>query len=338
MLRWLEGFEIDRSSTYLSRKYAQINGASNFLTGRLHGYCLSTGASTEFRPASFGVQNTWVLGFGFNHSSASTSSMTDLYISIKRGASEQLRLQFLQDTSTTFKIQIKRGSTVLDTSAAFDVARWHYFEFKVTVDPSSGAYELRHNETLDTSDTGVNTANAGVAGADIFDFQSTYSSLFWDDIYILDSTGANNNDFLGDTVIEGRLPTGDGVTTQWTPSTGLDHYALVDDPADTPADGDYVSSATAAQLDLFTFDNLSFTTGQIFGVMVMLAAELDTPGSRVVKAKARSGGSNYDGGSWTIASTDIATYAHIFETDPDTAALWAVAAVDAAEFGMEVVS
>lgn len=338
MLRWHEGFEADRSSTYIARKYATAIGVSNFLAGRLHGFCLSSGATTEFRAASFGVENEWILGFGFNHSASTTASMTDLYISIKRGAAEQVRLQFLQDTPSTFKIQIKRGSTVIDTSAAYETARWHYFEFKVTIDPSSGAYELRHNEVTDVSDTGVNTANAGVAGADIIDYQINYGSLFLDDIYVCDGTGAVNNDFLGDTVVEGRLPTGDGASTQWTPSSGSDHYLLVDDPADTPADGEYVSSATVAQLELFTFDNLSFTTGQVFGVMVMMAAELDAPGSRTVKAKTRSGGSNYDGATWTIASTAIATYAHIFETDPDTAALWTVGGVDAAEFGMEVVS
>lgn len=337
-LRWYEGFEIDQDQVYMDRKYAEAVSISNFLTGRLTGKCLSTGATSEFRPASFGVQNTWVLGFAFQHSGATVSSLADVYISFRRGAEENLRLQFLQDTSTTFKIQVKRGSTVLDTSAAYAAEQWHWFEFKVLIDPAAGTYELRHNESVDTSDTGVNTAESGVAGADVLDYQFRYASLFLDDLWICDGSGAVNNDFLGDCVIEGRLPTGDGNATQWTPSGGVDHYLLLDDPAATPDDATKVSSNTVGHQELLTFDNLSFITGQVFGVMVHASIKLDAAGSRTVKSQARSGGTDYDGSTWTINSQLYKHFTDIFQVDPDTAALWTVGGVDAAEFGFEVVS
>jgi hypothetical protein len=338
-LRWIEGFEIDQSGTYYDRKYAEAAGLNNFLTGRLHGKCLSTSISTEFRPASFGVQNTWILGFGFQHAGASVEDLSDIYIAFRRGAEENLRLQFVQDTSTTFKIQVKRGSTVLDTSAAYSAEQWHWFEFKALLDPAAGTYELRHNESTDVSDTGVNTAESGTAGADIIDFQLRYAGLYLDDLFLCDGSGSNNNDFLGDCVIEGRLPTGDGTTTNFTPSAGVDHYAVLDDPAATPNDSDYVSSNTVGHIDLLTFDNLSFITGQVYGVMVHASIGLDSSGSRTMRAKCRSGGSNYNGSStWTINSTLFKHFTEIFEVDPDTSSLWTIGDVDSAEFGFEVVS
>lgn len=337
-LRWVEGFEVDRNTTYHDRRYAFRAGMSNFLTGRLQGYCLGASSTTEFRPVSFGVGNTWTIGFGLQHY-GSTSDLSDAYISFKRGALENLRLQFVQDTSSTFKFQIKRGSTVLATSAAYEVNRWHYFELQVVIHPSTGSYELRHNEVLDTSDSSVNTADSGTAGADTIDYQLRYTGLYMDDMYILDDAGSVNNDFLGDCVVEGRLPTGDGVTSDWTPSSGVNHFALLDDPATTPSDTDYVSSASVSDIDLLTFDNLSFITGQVYGVFVAATARLDATGSRTMRAKARSGGTTYDGSqTWTINSTSWQTFVEIFEVDPATSSLWAIADVDAAEFGFEVVS
>lgn len=339
-LRWYTGFEVDQSNTYFDRELAEAVSLSNFTTGRLHGKCMSSGSTTEFRPASFGVQNTWIIGFGFNHASASVSSMTDVYIAFRRGAEENLRLQFVQDTSTTFKIQIKRGSTVLATSAAYSAQQWHWFEFKALIDPSAGTYELRHNESVDTSGTGANTADSGTAGADVIDYQFRYASLYLDDLYICDGSGsAPDNDFLGDVVVEGRLPTGDGNYSQFTPSSGSDHYALLDDPATTPDDDTKVSSGTVGHKDTLTFDNLSFITGTIFGVRLYTSAKLSAAGTRTMRAKARVSSTDYNGSStWTINSTLYKHFTEIFRVNPNTSAAWTVGEVNAAEFGFEVLS
>lgn len=339
-LRWVEGFEIDQHATYMDRKYAEAAGMSSYQTGRLHGKCLASVATTEFRPPSFGLQTNWILGFGLKHPGASIpSALDDVYFVFRRGAEETLRLQFVKENSTQFKFQLKRGSTILDTSALYDVGQWHWFELNVTLHTSTGAYEFRHNESLDFSDTGANTAESGLDdGADVLDFQFLYSSFYLDDIYLCDGSGGENDDFRGDSVVEGRLPTGDGSALQWTKSTGATHYALLDDPATAPADSDYVSSSTVGHEDLLTFDALSFITGQIFGVMVSASIKLDAAGSRTVDARVRSGGSTYAGDTWAVASTLYNHFTSVFELDPDTAALWTVGGVDAAEFGMKVAS
>ena len=340
MLRWFEGFETCQDTDYITRKYASQSGISLFSAGRLHGKALTIGTGDRFRLPSLGIQNTWVIGFGFKHYDGTVAAIDadEMYLSFKRGAAENLRLKVIRESDTQFKFQIMRGVNILGTSALYTRNIWYYFELKVVSHPSTGSFEFRCNEVVDISDTGLNTAESGDAGVDVFDWEFDNATWYIDDMYYLDNTGAVNNDFLGDCVIEGRLPTGDGATTDWTPSAGSDHFALLDDPATTHSDTDYVSSAVATDLELLTFDSLSFITGQIYGVQVEATIHLDDEGTRTVEAKTRSGGANYDGSTWTINTTDWKTFTDIFELDPDTAALWVIAGVDAAEFGFEVVS
>jgi hypothetical protein len=51
------------------------------------------------------------------------------------------------------------------------------------------------------------------------------------------------------------------VTTQWTPSTGSDHYALIDEA--TASDADYIYATAAAQTDEVKLATLTAPTGNL---------------------------------------------------------------------------
>jgi hypothetical protein len=180
---------------------------------------------------AIGSGNTFVLGFGFRlnaHTTLVNSGNQGPYC--ESGANEQFHLEFESSSGSGVRILIKVGTTTVGTSSYFAFGAWHYIEVNVTV--RTGTYELRRNGVLDISDASEDMADTGSDGWDIFAwrFSSSLSSfLRIDDIYVCDGTGAKNNDFLGPSIVEGILPNAEGTTIQWTPATGTDNSAMVDD-------------------------------------------------------------------------------------------------------------
>jgi hypothetical protein len=256
---------------------------------------------------------------------------------------EQCRIE-LVDNTTSFEWKLMRGAVEIDrTAEAFPANVWHYFEFQVTVrGTTNGAYELRHNEVDVMSGTGVDLADGGSDGADIHSFGHSGGGqvIKLDDIYILDSLGAVNNDFLGDSVIVGLLPIADGNQNDFTPSTGIDNYALVDDPSASPSSSDYVDSDTNTEQDFYDYANLPATgLGAIHAVNVISDAAMETVGNRTLKPKFRAvSTAEADGANFVVQGTTLLSHPVILEIDPVTSTTWTQSEIDGGEFGIEVVS
>lgn len=340
-LRWMEGFEADRSQNHHDKKYALATGVASYVSGRLHGFAVQ-GSAQFLRTPSLTLQNTWVVGFAVF---INVSTLQDTKIRFMTGTTEQVRLVLDHQDSSNFLVNLEHETNgVIDTAGDFAYGIWHYFEIKVTVHPTAGAYELRHNESTVFSGSGVDTADDGTAGADLFEFDKNGGAAErWDDIYILDSTGSVNNDFLGDSVVEAISPTSDGNQLDWTPSSGTTHYVLVDDVATGGGSADEatnVQSDTNADIDLWGFSDIAFITGTIHGIMVLTQAAMDIAGTRTIRVRYRADStSEYTGGNLVVNDVNYKTFTTIFEQDPDAGpGAWQNSALDAAEFGVEVVS
>lgn len=242
------------------------------------------------------------------------------------------------------KLEIRRGAysgTLLATSTTvFSIGAYYYLELKVTVSDTVGIAVLRVNGTTDINLSGADTRNGGNATVDtvVFgaNFGSAFSSCFFDDIYICDTAGsAPNNDFLGDCRIDTLFPNADGSNQAFTPSTPGTHYTLVDEP--TPNTTDYVESNVVASKDTYGFQDLTTITGTIYGVQVNTAALKDDAGARSLANTVKSSASNADGVSRALGTSQI-YYMDVFPTDPATTAAWTEAGVNAAEFGVKVIS
>lgn len=331
-LKWIDGGEVWADSGYWSRAYASGDATSSS-DARLPPGTRSLSMNDHLKTPSLGVQNTWIVGFGLKYS-AGTFEWRCLDNDV-----EQCNLE-LVDNGSSFEIALKRGATTIATTAqAFSKSTWHYFELKVTVRTGTdGAYELRCNETTVLSGTGVNLADTGSDGCDAHSFG--HGTPLMDDIYVCDDQGATNNDFLGDSVAVGLLPTADGATNDFAPSAGVDNYALVDDDEGIPSTADYVASDTNGHKDLYEFEDLPATgLGSIYGVKVTMSAAMETVGNRTLKPKFRSsGGSEGDGGDFVVDGTTVLEHPEILETNPVTASAWTKSDIDGGQLGVEVVS
>lgn len=327
--KWTESFDVSGASAYYTRKYATALTTSATSPGRLQG---SYGQGT-FTTPSLGLQNTWTFGAAFYVPSAPTA--TNNYVTFFRSGVEQLRVRI----NSSRQVEVVRGSTVLATGATtLPASTWFYLEVQATLHTSTGAYEVRINEVTEVSGTGANTAGSGSNGADAVKFVAVTDACI-DDVYVNDDQGGVNDDFLGDQVVEGILPASDGASSQWTPSTGTDHYAVVDDPANSLNTSDYLSSSTVGQKEYFSMASLAYIQGGVNAVTALVMAANDSVGSRTVKTKFRSsGGSEADGDTLTVSGTNNFEQLAVWDENPVTAGAWASTEVDGGQFGFELVS
>jgi hypothetical protein len=280
--------------------------------------------------------DTYIAGFAYKQRGTSDSMSDTQIFAFRDGSTEQVCL--LVDTSKT-SIYLTAGGTTRWTQS-IKHGDWHYIEIKTTIHNSTGSLYLKWDGEAVLSLTGIDTQVSGTAQITNFLLGGTGGSYrtpncAFDDLYVCDTSGSNNNDFLGDVRVQSIFPTGAGNTTQWTPSAG-NNYACVDDT--TPnADTDYVSETTTGEKDTYAFGNVTPTSGTVKGVQVLIHNRKDDAGSRTIAPVYRPVSTDYDGTA--VAVLDGYTYIReITEVSPATSAAWTIAEINGAEFGVKLVS
>lgn len=292
-------------------------------------------------------QTTYIIGYGFKlESTPQTLGVRDLLQFSEDNVPLGMHLALEMTGDRRFRVSNKSvGSEVVlgTTAEQFELwDGWHYIEFKVVVDSTSGSFELRFDEEIILSVSGVDTRNnnsGGHAPLGVIkkirwrEIEGAVDKTFFEDLYICDTTGTKNNDFLGDCQVTTIFPKADGALEDFTLSTGSDSFALVDD---NPPDDDstHVESNTIGHKDSFDMDDVASIT-TILGVQLTEYARFLT-GSASIKHLARVGGTNYLGSIKVLAGT-YDFHMHIYEDDPDISSEWTISGLNAAEFGMEVV-
>lgn len=312
--------------------------------GRRGGGCLklkergSSTANNSIVTHDIGASvTTIIVGFAWKTSYAANPPSTFALVELRSALGEQLSLRHL----STGEFAISRGGTTLGTVVPTSVTEYQYYELKATIDDTSGAYELRRNGVAILSGSNVDTKTQTDAGVNSVRLKGCAfnggggSNFQWlDDMYIADTAGSVNNDFLGDVRIDPIFPNGAGTHQSWTPSTGTDHAALIDETA--PNTTDYLTGSAAGSKETATLQDLS-VNGAILAIQVNAALAKTDAGACTTKNLIRSGTTEANGAVFAPA-TGYLYSSSIHEADPATSAPWLTAAVNALEAGVEVVS
>lgn len=265
---------------------------------------------------------------------------TDL-LTFREGTTDHVIIRL----TTTGAIEVLRApSTQLGITAAGVVFAGVYFylEALATIHDSTGAVTVQLNGTPVLTLTSQDTNNAGAVGTiDNIQLEGSAANIYIDDFYIIDTAGASpQNTLLGDTRVDSAIPNADGTTNNWTtvfPASPVTHFDKVDE---VPPDGDgtYLSDFTGGALELFGISTLPDADGvsPIFGVQLALVARKNKSAARSIRAKLRSGSTNYNGSAFAL-DIPYAHYLSIFQQDPDTAADWVEADLNAIEIGAELI-
>ncbi len=287
------------------------------------------GATTSPPRRSLGANySTLVAGFAFLCSST-TQGAAQIFAFLD-GTSSQIVVQW---QGNNLPLLVLRGSTVIATGVRNLQANvWYYCEIKVVFSGTSGSVVVRLNgvEELTFSGNTIATANAyanGIAGP-------ANTALFIDDLYVLDTTGVVNNNFLGDVAVYTLIPDIDGSQAQWTPVGAASAFqATREQPADD--DATYIVTGTAGNVHLFTLDDIP-PGATVFGLQAFVRARKDDAGTRVIRIVEKQGATTRETADIGLTGSYAYYGTPIEETAPDGSG-WTDAKVNDLEVGVKLV-
>lgn len=346
-LRWIEGFETDRTVSKLANKYQPIlnhmpaswnAGSADEMSGRFHGTAIKN-CILRTPPLLATAAATWTVGMNIRVFNLAGMSGDTLILLLYKGDRNQVSIQ-ISKLGNNYILRAYRGSTLLgSTSTVFYENTWYYLEVQINVQTGTlGSVNIRMDETVALTLTGVNTANSGAGHADIVEFRCD-NHIWIDDIYVLDSAGTVNNNYLGIQTVEGLRPNSDGTPQQWDKSDPADAYSLVDDPANVDESPDqYVYTNVSGEKEYFNLTNISQLGGDISGIQINGRARLDQAGTRDLRYLYKPQGGTENTMDWKEVGhrgETVSTYPHVEEQNPATSVDWTAADIDNGQFGVE---
>lgn len=238
-------------------------------------------------------------------------------------------------------LEVRLNDTVLATGTTTQLALndWYYLQVRVRVDGTSGEFEVRVGATTEISYSGSTFSGSGTKGILAVIHSTSPSSgansYYVDDpIYFTGAGDAPNTFFSSPMIISQRQPSGAGSITQGTPSTGANYTCVDEVPPNTT---DYVDFASVGDADTYAFAPLGGGTG-IVAVVVNTVCRTTGTTNRKYKGRCKSGASvGYGPEVEGKLNNAYYTQQSPVAVDPATGSAWSgYAAVDAAEFGLEV--
>lgn len=289
-------------------------------------------------PMSTPSGDTAIIGFRFEITTSMPSAIRDILQVIDTGA-----IQVSVTLNTDGTLSVYRGGvqfgTLLGTSSLTLLLNSHYFiELKVVIGNTGSATVYVNGvsalalSSVDTMNSASATWNTyGVAGG------GTGATVHASDIYAADAVAGEIDDVIGDARVDSHAPTSDGGVDQWTPSSGTDAYAMLDEAAPDD-DTTYIESSTTDQRTVCGFDNLIPTGAAIKGVAVIWNMKKTDAGASTVAPVIRRSATNYDGTAQAPSEDVYGYFGQVYETDPDTSAAWTETNFNAMEAGVKKVS
>jgi hypothetical protein len=317
-------------------KWTSANTMAINATGRNGTNGLQLTSQNGYVAKTLDAQSTWRMGAAWQSPSptdgnAAIFNLVDsTIVHIELGCDASGHLAVYRGRRNAGGTVLGVGTTVLSPNT------WYYVELHAVIHDTTGAVTVRLNEVAEITLTNQDTRNGGNASADIavVGYGINFTTTSYDDVYILN--GSDASAFWGDVRVQSIFPTAEGNSSAWTPSTGTDNSALVDETAPN-GDTDYTSSSTTSQKDTFVTSNVTPTSGTVKAVQWLADVRKDDAGARTVCPVYRHSSTDYDG----TAQSVLSSYTYLRETtllNPGTGSAWTISDVNAAEFGIKLVS
>ncbi len=337
----IDGFDLYNgvgANTGLAAKWT-ITGTPSMVSGRFGGQAAKVNQSsngvniTRPFPANYA---SFAVGFGFRlvtfaGLTGSPYPMCSFHDSIPT-------IQCGLRVTATGAIEANRytsdsAGTVLGTSSAGVIAAntWHYIECEVTISDASGVFKVYVDGVQVLNLTSVDTKNTANAYASSIKFGASANitqNIDIDDLYVNDAATK-----LGERRVETLYPTSD-VAQGFARSSGAVNYSLVDE-AQVNGDTDYVQGSTVGDVDTYGFGDLSGSPATIDAVQFTSFAVKTDATARSIALQIKSGATTSDGSNYALAAS-YTKIERLTTVDPNTAAAWTAANVNAVQGGPKV--
>lgn len=233
------------------------------------------------------------------------------------------------------------AGTVSSAGSTFTTVAWQYVEFRVKFHATLGEFEIKRDGVQVALGTGLDTLNGQTLGGASLRINASASLQFHhiDDLYILDTLGTVNNDFLGDNRITALHTTANGNDNDFTAFPTSANWQAVDE-AIHDQNTTYVESGLVGAKDDYTnqtFAAKAVSTGTINGVQVVNASLKTDAGTMKYKDEMVIATVRYDNGT-EVTSTSGAYKMSTFirDTDPSDSAAWTESKVEAVGSGFTI--
>ena len=247
---------------------------------------------------------------------------------------------------------ITAGGNSDTTLSALATGQYHYVEVHYIAKDAGGkggVAELRVNEVVVASIDGTTLATTTEADDDIMTFgfmdDGTNSPKYkFDDLYILNGSGSENNGYLGDVRITTLKAGANGGTNDWTVNDPLlQNFEAVDELLmNSIAPFDYVESGLVGAAEDYnneSFAERAIAPGQIFGVQVANGTLRTATAAITFKNEMVVAGVRFsDDVEYTPGNTDYFIETYVEDTDPSDSATWTEAKVAAVGSGLIITS
>lgn len=254
------------------------------------------------------------------------------HVALRSGTSNYVNILF----NPIAGITVKRDTTELGSTSPglFTSDNWYYIEVENVISDTVGRVTVYVNgvSVLNLTNQDTKTSTAATVDNIIIQGGTGYNIIGgnyrYDDFYLID-TGTK----LGESRVETLYPNADTATTDWTPLSGTDNYAMVDE-AQCDGDVSYVY-ASAAATDNYDFANLSDNPASVRAVQAVMFAKKTDTATRNIYLQTVSGATTSDGSAQLLLS-EYTRFNRIMETDPNTSAAWTYTNVNAVKGGPKI--
>jgi hypothetical protein len=346
-LLWIDGFDSYGTTVgnYASptgiygRKYATGGTGNRIENPRVPGNGRSLGIATYIMTPALTTNPTLIAGVGFKlvTGAGTQSPVLSFYDDGVACVSVVLNVQtgelavWRWDNSTGVLL----GST---SGLALRRNQWYFIELKVYCHASDGTVDVRVNGVSKLALSGVCTKRP-TQTHDYYNIvrlsHANNTDYHVDDFYVCDTAAGRYTDVLGPVKVVTSRPASDvDGKKDWTPQSGADHYAMLDE-AVCNDDTDYVESSTSGHLDQCEYSDVSSSTfTELRGVALSVdCRKTDATDFTLIQRAERATAS--EGAANAVAGTSYVTHVRVMESDTEGAA-WTPANFDSTQFGIKV--
>lgn len=320
-------------SPYLNGAYITTGSSSSVLRPQTMPELGSTGLQSQ-NGVNSGSRFRWVFPtgnstsrtFGFGFHIYVVSANTNGYIATLEDASGTQRYAIAFTPGGVISLRSGTGTgTEIASASGFNTSTLYHIECKIVQHASTGSIEIRVNGATVILLSSINTAaQIGSIGFSRFGLTSGSYNMYWDNLYIWDNTGSENNDWLGERLVYTLMPDGDGATQDWTLSTGSDTYALLDNIPSDP-DNQYIESSAVDDIAQVTMSDLPSMDIIPIGVKTIFRG-MKTGTSSIEVGVAPSGETPV---GHPLTQDQSLYFGNIYETNPDTGQPWTPSEINA---------
>jgi hypothetical protein len=342
-LVWLDSFDTCTSGHFQDR-YDSWHGpdVSRFtpLAGRTGNACRfdTAGGEWPYLVKILPVSATYTVGLALRPLGA-LSGLGTLFLQYWRSGDGLMSVDL--DTNGRVRVGTAGGTIYGRGGTICPSTGFTHVEVRITNHATTGSWELRVNGAVEASGAGVATTGNGWTAYDRITVGAATNTVAIDDLYVTTASGSSSTGFLGMLRVAALFPQSDGAQSQWTSSDSGTH-ALDLDETNTDNETTYVYTAASGAVDLYQYGALapgvpSGSTWAVTGVLVGMTARRDDVVARSVAPVARIGGVVYPGPAQDLTQEYVFTHA-IWERSPATSAAWTTGAINAAQFGLKLVT